>query len=111
MDRSWFVEGYPFSKFRLVQSVFFSASMATLSLFPLTLDITSLNRLINSRRGSSSLWDRQQRSTSDVSLSMNIEYCLRNSDASWPKLLMEFCLRRANHSSAAPSRFLTNRRQ
>ena len=30
------------------------------------------------RRGSSSLCDRLQRSTSEVSLSMNIEYCLKN---------------------------------
>ncbi|KAF3574396.1 hypothetical protein F2Q69_00059797 [Brassica cretica] len=64
---SWIVHGLSrvihFLNFNLYQSVFLSAYMATLSLIPLTLDITILNRLMNSQRGSSSLWDRLQRST------------------------------------------------
>ena len=43
LDRPRLVEGYPFLSFDLYQSLFLSASMATLSLIPLTLDITSLN--------------------------------------------------------------------
>ncbi|KAF3495794.1 hypothetical protein DY000_02052692 [Brassica cretica] len=50
---SWIVRGLSrvihILNFDLYQSVFLSASMATLSLISLTLDITSLNRLMNSR--------------------------------------------------------------
>ena len=112
---SWIVCG--FSKeihcqnFDLYQRVFLSASTTTLSLIPETLAITSLNLVINSRNGSSSRCDRLQRSTSEVSLSKNKGYCLRNSDANCRKLPIEFLFRRENHSSAAPLKISTKRRQ
>ena len=95
LDRPWLVYGYPIFEFRLVPERF-SESMVTLSLIRLTLDMTSLNLLMKSQRGSSSPWERLQRSISNVSLSMNID-CLRNADASWRKLPMEFRLRRENN--------------
>ena len=100
-----------FWNFYLYQSVFQSASFATLSLIPLTLAMTILNIFKKSWRDSSSFWARLQRLTQEDSLSMNIEYCLRNSEASWRKLPMEFHQRRENYSSAAPWRFSTKRRQ
>ena len=112
---TWIVRG--FSKeihcrnFDIYQRVFLSASTATLSLIPETLAITNLNLAINSRNGSSSHCDRLQRSTSEISLSINMEYRLRNSDANCRKLPIEFLFRRENHSGAAPRKFSMKRRQ
>lgn len=55
------------------QSSFFNSSKATLSLISSTLDITALNLAMKSRRDSVSFCGKSQRSTFDVSLSMNIE--------------------------------------
>lgn len=66
--------------------------MATFSPILLTLDMTILNLFMKSLRGLSSFWYRLQRSTSEFSLSMNVEYCLRKSKARWQKFWWNFSL-------------------
>ena len=89
---------------------FFNAVRATTSFGCEILALISLNLFMYALNGSKGACLRFQRSVSVTLVSMKTEYCLRNADNNWVKLSIEFSSRPANHSSAAPVRFLAKKR-
>ena len=92
------------------QTPFIKAARATTSFGCEILALISLNLLMYALNGSKCACLRFQRSASVTFVSMKAEYCLRNVDTNWVKLSIEISSRPANHSRAAPVRFLAKKR-
>ena len=93
------------------QTPFFRAARATTSFGCEILALISWNLFMYALNGSKGACLRFQRSASVTLVSMKTEYCLRNVDANWVKLSIEFSYNPANHSREAPVRFSAKKRQ
>ena len=93
------------------QTPFFNAARATISFGCEILALISRNLFMYALKGLKGACLRFQRSASVTLVSMKTEYCYRNVDTNWVKLSIEFSSSPTNHSSAAPVRFSTKKRQ